>query len=579
MMKAGLQARQSQHLALTPQLQQSIRLLQLSTLELNQEIEQILAMNPMLERLDDPLQAHERIAADGSLQSQSTFDGSALAPVARLDGNGPAGADPGATSGLDHRGDIGDGAGLLNGSDPGQGPADGGPGDGGGSLTDYDAGFDGIGDGALWGEAQGGQAVQGSAEDDRAPEQIQTAGESLADHLLGQLAGARCTPKDRALVGLLIGEVEDDGYIRSTLEELAASLPPEADVEPEEWVTALRLLQSFEPAGVGARDLAECLRLQLPQSVGPDDDPEAIDLARRLIDRHLDLLAAREFSKLRKFLRCSEPMLREAQKLIQRLDPRPGRQFGADRATYVVPDIVVRRTRQGWRAMLNPDVVPRLRVNDVYARILRAQRSTAATPPGAAIAAGTTPAGPPGDPLSGGRVAPSVRVNPSDGQNPPPTLASQLQEARWLVKNVHQRFETILRVSQEIVDRQKAFFSHGAVAMRPLVLREVAQTVGLHESTVSRVTTQKFMLTPFGTVELKYFFGSHVATDSGGAASSTAIRALIKQLVDEEDTTEPLSDSRIADLLGEQGIVVARRTVAKYRESLRIAPVAQRKAL
>lgn len=563
MMKAGLQARQSQHLALTPQLQQSIRLLQLSTLELNQEIEQILAMNPMLERLDDPLQAHERLAADGSLQSLSNFDGAALAPTA-----GPEAAN-------------GDGSGEMRSS------LDGGPGDDSMAGSGGEDGFEGGGDGALWGEAGSGQSGNGSADDDRVPEQIRTQGESLQDHLLGQLAGAHCTPKDRALVSLLIGEVEDDGYIRSSLEELAASLPPEADVEPEEWVTALRLLQSFEPTGVGARDLAECLRLQLPQPIaaadageaGQTDDPAVVELTRRLIDNHLDLLAAREFSKLRKFLRCSEPMLREAQKLIQRLDPRPGRQFGGDSAAYVVPDIVVRRTRQGWKAMLNPDVVPRLRVNDVYARILRAQRSTAATATAAGVAPGATAGAPVATPPSVGATEPSVRVNPSDGQNPPSTLTTQLQEARWLVKNVHQRFETILRVSQEIVDRQRAFFSHGAVAMRPLVLREVAQAVGLHESTVSRVTTQKFMLTPFGTVELKYFFGSHVATESGGAASSTAIRALIRQLVDEEDTTEPLSDSRIADLLGEQGIVVARRTVAKYRESLRIAPVAQRKAL
>ncbi len=551
MMKAGLQARQSQHLALTPQLQQSIRLLQLSTLELNQEIEQILAMNPMLERLDDPLDAHERLAADGSLRTNTPFEAGST-PSAE-------GADASAADNAGPREDIAPDAAMS--SDSG------------------DEHFDGSGDGALWGEASAAPGGSASTDDDRAPEQISCADESLHDHLQEQLAGARCTPKDRALVGLLIGEVEEDGYIRSSLEEIASSLPPEADVDPEEWVTALRLLQSFEPAGVGARDLAECLRLQLPQLVGPDDDPEVVDLTRRLIDNHLDLLASREFSKLRKFLRCSEPMLREAQKLIQRLDPRPGRQFGGDSAAYVIPDIVVRRTRQGWRAMLNPDVVPRLRVNDAYARILRAQRSAAATSPAQAVGADATPVRAASALPSVPGGSPPIGTNPEDGQNPPATLATQLQEARWLVKNVHQRFETILRVSQEIVDRQRAFFSHGAVAMRPLVLREVAQAVGLHESTVSRVTTQKFMLTPFGTVELKYFFGSHVATESGGAASSTAIRALIKQLVNEEDTTEPLSDSRIADLLGEQGIVVARRTVAKYRESLRIAPVAQRKAL
>jgi RNA polymerase sigma-54 factor len=222
----------------------------------------------------------------------------------------------------------------------------------------------------------------------------------------------------------------------------------------------------------------------------------------------------------------------------------------------VVPDVVIRKTRQGWRAFLNPDVIPRLRVNDLYAQILKSHRLNGSSSADAGIA------GPSGNRSSGAH-----------------RLSSQLQEARWLVKNVQQRFETILKVSQEIVERQRAFFSHGAVAMRPLVLREVADAVGLHESTISRVTTQKYMLTPYGTLELKYFFGSHVATESGGAASSTAIRALIRQLIDEEDTTQPLSDSRIAEVLGEQGIVVARRTVAKYREALRVPPVAQRKAL
>jgi RNA polymerase sigma-54 factor len=549
-MKAGLQLRQSQHLALTPQLQQSIRLLQLSTLELNQEIEQILAMNPMLERLDDPLQGHERLGGDGSLRSSGqVFDD----PAGRAgvgEGDSARAADEPAT-GRDE-------ALLLAPDDRGN--------------DDYET----PGDGALWSGAGGDGGGHGGDDEDRAPEQVASQGRSLQAHLEEQLAGARCTPKDRALVRLLIGEVEEDGYIRSSIEEIAAALPPEAGIDPDEWTTALRLLQSFEPTGVGARDLAECLRLQLPQAVDADVEPEVIALARRLIDDHLDLLGAREFSKLRKFLHCDEEALRQVQRLIQRLDPRPGRRFGVDAAAYVIPDIVVRRTRQGWRVTLNPDVVPKLRINDLYARILRSHRGPAAT--GMAAAGAGVGQGDMAVPRIGS-APPSVGATASNGQNPSHSLASQLQEARWLVKNVQQRFETILRVSQEIVDRQKAFFSHGAVAMRPLVLREVAQAVGLHESTVSRVTTQKYMLTPFGTVELKYFFGSHVATESGGAASSTAIRALIRQLVDEEDTTEPLSDSRIADLLGEQGIVVARRTVAKYRESLRIAPVAQRKAL
>ena len=375
-----------------------------------------------------------------------------------------------------------------------------------------------------------------------------------------QLAGARCTQRDRALLHLLIEELEDDGYLRSGIEELAAALPPELDLDPDELRTALCLLHSFDPPGVGARSVAECLMLQLPQaSLRLSASPRTRALAGQIIESHLGLLAAREFSKLRKLLRCDEEHLREAQRLIQSLDPKPGNRFGDDSPLYVVPDVIVRKTRQGWRAFLNPDVIPKLRVNDLYAQILKSHRGSTSVASGTAGASGA----------AGG----------DNRNNVTNSLSSQLQEARWLVKNVQQRFETILKVSQEIVDRQRAFFSHGAVAMRPLVLREVADSVGLHESTISRVTTQKYMLTPYGTLELKYFFGSHVATESGGAASSTAIRALIRQLIEEEDTTQPLSDSRIAEVLGEQGIVVARRTVAKYREALRVPPVAQRKAL
>jgi RNA polymerase sigma-54 factor len=318
-------------------------------------------------------------------------------------------------------------------------------------------------------------------------------------------------------------------------------LPAELDIDPDQLHAALTLLQSFDPAGVGARDLAESLRLQLAAVRAEQPDraaPEAFALARALIDHHLALLAAKDFARIKRLLHCDDAALREAQALIRSLNPRPGAAFSIDEPTYVIPDVVVRRTRAGWTAQLNPDVLPKLRINDMYAQILRRNRGAGA----------------------GG-------------------LGAQLQEARWLIQNVQPRFETILRVSQAIVERQKAFFSHGEVAMRPLVLREIAEELGLHESTVSRVTTQKFMLTPSGTFELKYFFGSHVATEAGGAASSTAIRALIRQLVAAEDPQQPLSDSRLAEMLGEQGIVVARRTVAKYRESLQIAPVAQRKVL
>jgi len=265
---------------------------------------------------------------------------------------------------------------------------------------------------------------------------------------------------------------------------------------------------------------------------------ETLALARAVVADHLALLAAKDFTRLKRVLHCDDAALRDAQALIQQLSPRPGSAFCVDEPTFVVPDVIVRRTRSGWQAQLNPDVLPRLRVNDLYARILKRNRSAGSS-----------------------------------------NLSAQLQEARWLIKNVQQRYDTILRVAQAIVERQKAYFSHGAVAMRPLVLREIAEELGLHESTISRVTTQKYMLTPYGTLELKYFFGSHVATEAGGAASSTAIRALIRQLIEAEDAKSPLSDSKLADMLGEQGIVVARRTVEKYREAERIPPVSQRNVL
>jgi RNA polymerase sigma-54 factor len=252
----------------------------------------------------------------------------------------------------------------------------------------------------------------------------------------------------------------------------------------------------------------------------------------------LSSLAARDFSKLKKVLRCDDDCLRAVQKLIIGLNPKPGRDFSAEETRYVVPDVIVRKNKSVWVASLNPDAMPKLRINRLYADILSRARSSGSQ-----------------------------------------QLASQLQEAKWLIKNVQQRFETILRVAQAIVDRQRHFFEHGEVAMRPLVLREIAEALDLHESTVSRVTTQKFMHTPRGIFELKYFFGSHVTTESGGSASSTAIRALIKQLVSSENSKKPLSDSQISEILGQQGIVVARRTVAKYRESMQILPVNLRKTL
>jgi RNA polymerase sigma-54 factor len=486
-LKPGLQLKLGQHLALTPQLQQSIRLLQLSSLELTQEIEQALIDNPLLECDDLPVGSAMRIAADGAIVGEFA---AAAAPVAGA-------AEPEA----------------------------------GGDDADASAGLSGLD----WG------SVRGERDDDEGPGAWATTAPSLCDHLKGQLAATTASPRDRALVEMLIESLDEQGYLAGSLDELLAICPPEAGVELDDLVTALRLLQSFDPPGVGARSAAECLTIQLDALAAQLPPPwplETIGNARRIVSEHLHLLAARDFQKLARTLELSEAQVQEAHALIRRLNPHPGVGFAATVVDYVVPDILVRKLRNRWVAQVNPDVMPRLRLNQAYAAAVKQERS-------------------------------------KEGYS---QWSSRLQEARWLIRNVQQRFETVQRVAQAIVDRQHGFFAHGAIAMRPLVLREIAETLELHESTISRVTTNKYMSTPSGVFELKYFFGSHVATDTGGAASSTAIRALIKQLIGEEDPKEPLSDSRIAELLADQGLVVARRTVAKYREALKIPAVALRKS-
>jgi RNA polymerase sigma-54 factor len=504
--KLSLQAKLSQSLALTPQLQQSIRLLQLSTLELNQELEQVLLDNPLLERLDDPLDNCVRLDASGGLDSQTT---SAPNVDGGMDSNQQS-EEPRNESSSSADGE------LEFSRDADQEAYEG---------DNFEADF--------------GSDVKSntskSDEDEREFQQLDAAESTLREHLLEQLRGTRLSQRDKALVTILIEELTETGYLETSLEEVLSILPDELEIEIEEIETALKLLQNFDPCGVAARNIQECLMLQWAKLPADTQQNSISRLARLLITQYLDLLAARDFTKIKRNTRCSDEELRQAQGLIRSFNPKPGASFGISESTYVVPDVIVKKGRGGWKVQLNQDVMPKLRVNDLYANILRGNK----------------------------------------GGN----LGNQLQEARWLIKNVQQRFDTIMRVSQEIVDRQKGFLTHGAVSMRPLVLREVADSLGLHESTISRVTTQKFMLTPHGTFELKYFFGSHVATDTGGAASSTAIRALIKQLVQAEDSKHPLSDSQIVELLGGQGIVVARRTIAKYREALNIVPVSQRRVL
>lgn len=477
----SLQLRVSQHLALTPQLQQSIRLLQLSTLELHAEIEQALQDNPLLER-------DEAEPAGFSLHGEPP-PGEVAAP-----------------------------ANALPDTEQGE-PAD-------------------MGSEEGWGAEFSAKGSLRDPNDDSDIDEVQTAVTSLREHLGAQLALTPMSDRLRVLVSYLIESLNEDGYLTQSLDELLEQLVTEVDDEREtlrdDLALALSHLQNFDPPGIGARNTRECLMLQLENL--PESSERA--LALKIVEHHLEQLAVRHFAHIKKALGCTDDQQREALTLIRSLNPRPGSQYSPLDTRYVTPDVTVRKLRGVWVVSLNNEIMPRLRINQMYANILRNHR----------------------DGSSAG-------------------LATQLQEAKWLIKNVQQRFDTILRVSQAIVDRQRAFFEHGAVAMRPLTLREIAEVVELHESTISRVTTQKYLASPRGIFELKYFFGSHVATDSGGAASSTAIRELIRQLVSAEDGKSPLPDARIAEILGEQGIVVARRTIAKYRELLGIPPVNLRKTL
>lgn len=492
-MKQSLQLRTSQHLALTPQLQQSIRLLQLSTLELHQEIEQILVDNPLLERLDDPLDRSVRLLADGAINSAPASGEAPAAPGQQADGEGAA--------------PEGDG---FDGNDVERG------------------------DGELdWSDGGGGTGSGGGEDEDGRP-QLEACAITLREHLVEQARVTGLSARDRALAELVIDALDENGYLEEPLDEIHARLPEELEIDMDELRCALALVQSMDPVGVGARSAAECLALQIRRMPGVALVTRR--MALRIVEGYLSWFAQREYTKLKKALDCDDEDLREVQAVIRQCNPHPGAAFATKVSDYVVPDVIVRRSKTGWAVTLNPDVMPRLRVNSLYASLLKQGKSEA-------------------------------------------QMGAQLQEAKWLIKNMRQRFDTILRVAEAIVERQRNFFSHGAVAMRPLVLREIADTLGLHESTISRVTTQKFMLTPHGMFELKYFFGSHVATEAGGEASSTAIRALIAQLTGAEDPRNPLSDSKIAEMLGEQGMVIARRTVAKYREALKIPPVSLRKAL
>lgn len=476
-MKASLQLRMSQQLTLTPQLQQSIRLLQLSTQDMQQEVARMLDENPMLDLSD------EVAYFSGESQSSTTEK-----PSENISDN--------QRSEDDHRSEDDSSA-----AEP----------------FEWNTGTRGADD-----------------ESEAYPEQAALQA-SMREYLHSQLSISQLDDRDRRVVGMLIDALDENGYMVQDLSELAELLPAELAITLDDLETALVQLQYLDQPGLGARTLSECLALQLKAL--PEDTPQR-DLAICLVRDHIDLMAAHDFTRIKKLLRCSDDSLRVAQSLIVSLNPKPGCEFDHSVVDYVVPDVIVENYKGKWRARLNSDAMPRLRVNQMYANILQQRDDKSGAP-----------------------------------------LVAQLQEASWLIKSLRQRFETILRVAQAIVERQGAFLEHGEIAMRPLVLREIADELEMHESTVSRGTTQKFMRTPRGIYEFKYFFGSGLLTESGGVCSSAAIRELIKQLVSGEDPCKPLTDGRMSEILAQQGIVVARRTIAKYREALHILPVNLRKSL
>ncbi|HCP4885861.1 RNA polymerase factor sigma-54 [Escherichia coli] len=476
-MKQGLQLRLSQQLAMTPQLQQAIRLLQLSTLELQQELQQALESNPLLEQID----THEEI------DTRETQDSETLDTADALEQKEMPEELP-----LDASWD-----------------------------TIYTAGTP--------------SGTSGDYIDDELPVYQGETTQTLQDYLMWQVELTPFSDTDRAIATSIVDAVDDTGYLTVPLEDILESMGDE-EIDIDEVEAVLKRIQRFDPVGVAAKDLRDCLLIQLSQF---DKTTPWLGEARLIISDHLDLLANHDFRTLMRVTRLKEDVLKEAVNLIQSLDPRPGQSIQTGEPEYVIPDVLVRKHNGHWTVELNSDSIPRLQINQHYASMCNNAR------------------------------------NDGDSQ----FIRSNLQDAKWLIKSLESRNDTLLRVSRCIVEQQQAFFEQGEEYMKPMVLADIAQAVEMHESTISRVTTQKYLHSPRGIFELKYFFSSHVNTEGGGEASSTAIRALVKKLIAAENPAKPLSDSKLTSLLSEQGIMVARRTVAKYRESLSIPPSNQRKQL
>ncbi len=489
-MKQSIQLRLGQQLTMTPQLQQAIRLLQLSTLELQMEIQTVLDSNLMLEREED---------SPGEAEALDMAPESAPAEPAKVETVTEAG-----------------GADTI----PDELPVD----------TLWEDSFD-----------LGTTTYSGSGADSEGRDFLESqsgGNESLHEHLQWQLDLTPLSDIDRLIAEAIIDAVNDDGYLTGSLEEIHADLdlPAELEVGIEEIQAVLHRIQHFDPVGVAARDPRECLLIQLNQI--PPDTPWLAE-ARQLVEEHINLLGNRDYTQIIRRMKLDEFELQRVLALVQSLNPRPGSQITKSTPQYVTPDVFVRKRKDKWVVELNAEAAPKLRINGHYASLVR-------------------------------------RADNSDDNN---YLRNHLQEARWFLKSLQSRHETLLKVAACIVERQRNFFEHGDEAMKPLVLRDIAETVEMHESTISRVTTQKYMHTPRGIFEFKYFFSSHVGTADGGECSATAIRAMIKKLVGAENPVRPLSDSKIASLLADQGVNVARRTIAKYREAMSIPPSNERKRL
>jgi len=490
-MKQSLQLRLGQHLTMTPQLQQAIRLLQLSSLELREEIQAAVESNPLLELAEEA--EEEGVGTEGAGPAEDGGGGAALRAEAEMPGEAE-----------------------RDQTIPEELPVD----------TSWEELYD-----------SPGVVAAGPAEAEERPDWQRAPAEGLREHLQWQAEMAPFTPVERAVAFALIDAIDESGYLSLPLEEVREAVARAGhEVSLEQVEAVLRRVQDFDPPGVGARDLRECLLLQLAQL--PPDTPR-LEEARRLVDRHLELLGGSDREALLRGSGLDWEAIREAVALIRSLHPRPGNAVAGGEPEYIVPDVVVRKEGGAWKVELNEQALPRVRINAHYAALVRRADSS------------------------------------REGQ----FLRSRMQEARWFLKSLRSRHETLLKVASCIVERQRGFLEHGEEAMRPMVLHDVAEALGLHESTVSRVTTRKYMLTPRGVYELKYFFSSHVGTVSGGTCSATAIRALIKKLVAAEDRSRPLSDSKIAEILCAQGIQVARRTVAKYREAMSIPPSNERRRL